>query len=388
MASASHLFLHEDERFPPYVPGPWIAASYRTRVAMNNKILMSLPVAFAKGLLSVTCGAATITIGASRDATIFENNVDNGSGGGNGLFVGTNGAGHSPRRAPIAFDISGSIPAGSRVLNVQLTLHLGQFPNVGAVATSTIGLHRLVNNWGEGTTQQQVPPNDTFGGLGQGAAATDGDVTWNARYFSASTPTPWDTPGGDFAPVAIASTVVTRTLNTGYSWTTNSALESNVQDWLDNPSTNFGWMLVNADEITPATFRGFYSRQTATSAFRPKLSVTYALAADFDGNDLVDSLDLSQWNSSFGMHETATPAQGDANGDGDVDGADLLVWQRQFGTPPLMPAVSAVPEPSAFALASLVMVGIGTACARRRRNAPNESCVLITPLTRSTSGVA
>src|SRR5687767_15900967 len=81
-----------------------------------------------------------VVIGAIRDATIFENNVFNGSGGGNGLFAGTSGAQNSPRRASIAFDVTASVPVGAIIQHVQLALFLGQFPNVGAVATSTIGL--------------------------------------------------------------------------------------------------------------------------------------------------------------------------------------------------------------------------------------------------------
>jgi hypothetical protein len=299
-----------------------------------------------------TCWAAptTITFGANHDATIFQNNVNNGSGGGNVLISGTNGAQISPRRAILEFDIAGHVPAGSLIQQVQLTLVLGQFPNVGAQPTSSIGLHRVLVDWGEGTTQQQIPPNDTFGGLGQGEPATDGDVTWNARFFSATTPTLWATPGGDFAPTAGALTVVSRNLNTGYVWSSSSALVSDVQGWLVAPSTNFGWLLLNIVETTPATFRGFYSREVATEALRPALSVTYLLAGDFDGSGGVGGPDFVNWKGGFGTATDATHTQGDANGDGDVDGRDFLVWQQQFGAGP--PA-AVVPEPGPAALACI-----------------------------------
>ncbi len=60
--------------------------------------------------------AASITIGADRDAAIFQNNVNNSAGGGPGIFAGTN-ANNSPRRALISFDM-GSIPAGAIVRQV------------------------------------------------------------------------------------------------------------------------------------------------------------------------------------------------------------------------------------------------------------------------------
>jgi hypothetical protein len=303
--------------------------------------------------------AATVTIGASRDATIFQNNVDNGSGAGNGLIAGTNGAGNSPRRALIGFDIAGSVPEGSIVQSATLTLFLGQFPNVAATPTSTIGLQRILADWGEGTTLEQNPPNDTFGGQGQGASAVAGDVTWNARFFSAISPTPWTNPGGDFAAAISASTVVTRSLNTGYSWNSTDAMVDDMQGWLDDPQSNFGWMLVNADEATPATFRGFYSRQTATASLRPQLSLSYVLAGDFDGNDVVDGADLAHWKAGYGA-VNATHAQGDANGDGTVNGNDFAIWQRQLGRSAGAPSVATAvptPEPTGFALIFLAALG-------------------------------
>jgi hypothetical protein len=50
---------------------------------------------------------------------------------------------------------------------------------------------------------------------------------------------------------------------------------SDVQSWLDVPSTNFGWLLLNADEKSFSTFRVFYSRQVATAAWQPQLEITY-----------------------------------------------------------------------------------------------------------------
>lgn len=50
------------------------------------------------------------------------------------------------------------------------------------------------------------------------------------------------------------------------------------------------------------------------------------LSADFDGNGTVDNVDLTTWQSSYGVD-----ADGDADGDGDTDGRDFLTWQRQVG---------------------------------------------------------
>ena len=140
--------------------------------------------------------------------------------------------------------------------------------------SSTVNLHRLVSSWGEGTTQQQTPPNDSFGGMGQGAPASDGDVTWIARYWGPS-PILWDSPGGDFLGDASASAVIGAQIDVPYAWASTPELVADVQQWLDDPTSNFGWVLVNEDEQSASTFRVFYSRQTATSGLRPVLTVSY-----------------------------------------------------------------------------------------------------------------
>lgn len=331
------------------------------------KTVFSLLVAALALSAAQPATAMTMTLGAKQDATMFQNNPDNGSGGGNGLFAGTNGAQTSPRRALIAFDVAAGLPSGVVIHDVDLTLFLGQFPNVGAVASSTIGLHPVLSSWGEGLTQLQNPPNDTFGGLGQGAAALDGDVTWNNRFHSASTPTPWTNAGGDFEPTSSASIAVTRNLNTGYVWESTAAMVDDVQGWLDAPQTNFGWMLKNADEVTPATFRGFYSRQTATAGLRPQLTVSFSLPGDFDHNDVVDAADLMVWQSNAGLGSGALHTQGDADLDGDVDGGDFLVWQRQVGQTPSPPDLAAIPEPATAALMAVALAAGAWRCRGDRR---------------------
>jgi cyclophilin family peptidyl-prolyl cis-trans isomerase len=81
---------------------------------------------------------------------------------------------------------------------------------------------------------------------------------------------------------------------------------------------------------------------------------------DFDRNGIVNTADLNILKTNFGMTSGALFDKGDADMDGDVDGADFAMWQRSEGasTTP----VSAVPEPSAAALALC-----GALALRRRR---------------------
>jgi parallel beta-helix repeat protein len=71
------------------------------------------------------------------------------------------------------------------------------------------------------------------------------------------------------------------------------------------------------------------------------------LAADFNGDNQVNGVDLAVWRGGFGTAAGATKGQGDADGDHDVDGGDLLTWQRQFGR---SVNAASVPEPTTFAL--------------------------------------
>ncbi|HMO87139.1 MAG TPA: PEP-CTERM sorting domain-containing protein, partial [Lacipirellulaceae bacterium] len=71
------------------------------------------------------------------------------------------------------------------------------------------------------------------------------------------------------------------------------------------------------------------------------------------------------WSQNFGRQGDATFADGDANGDQTVAGADLLVWQRHLGAgEPTSPAAAGVPEPGTGALALGAAISI---LWRRRR---------------------
>jgi hypothetical protein len=325
--------------------------------------------------LSVCAGTITVTIGASKDATIFQNNPNNSSGAGNGLFAGTNGT-SSPRRGLIAFDVAGSVPAGATIDTAQLTLYLAQVAGAGGGGpggsdTSTIDLHRLSADWGEGVTQKQVPPNDTVGGQGQGDPANDGDATWNARFYSATTPTLWNTPGGDFSATSSASlTIGGTTTGVPYTWSSTAGLVSDVQSWLNTPSSNFGWILVNTDETSIRTFRAFFTREAATAAYHPQLQITYSLPllGDFNQDGHVNSADISTAMAamtnlqSYETSEHLTDPQqflnvADVNHDGTFNVADLqaiLILLKSGGG-----SNNSVPEPSTLVLCVLAAFMLG-----------------------------
>ncbi len=219
--------------------------------------------------------ADTLTLGASQDNSIFQNNVNNSSGGGPGIFSGTNGNG-SPRRGLIEFNVAGGVPAGATITAVTLQLTVGQLGG-GSSMARTVDLFDLTKDWGEGTAGQST----AIGGTGQGAAAGTGDATWNANHYTVST---WATAGGDHAATASATAgLATVSLNSVFSWS-SAALVTDVQGWLNNPASNDGWEIISENEATAQSLLGFYSREGTqvsgvTASQLPQLTISYNLPA-------------------------------------------------------------------------------------------------------------
>jgi hypothetical protein len=70
-----------------------------------------------------------------------------------------------------------------------------------------------------------------------------------------------DDAGCDHAATASATTIVSSVINAPYMWLSTPGLVSDVQMWLNTPSTNFGWELINLDEIHFHSLSGFlYTR--------------------------------------------------------------------------------------------------------------------------------
>ena len=161
------------------------------------------------------------------------------------------------RRGVLAFDIAGNIPAGSTILGVTLSLNMSRTADNTA---RTIELHKLLADWGEGTS---VAPGEE----GDGAPATTNDATWRHRFFDTIF---WTTEGGDFSATVSASQSVGAVGM--YMWS-SSQMVADVQSWLSDPATNFGW-LVLGDESVAATAKRFDTRESAsppvlTIQFRP-----------------------------------------------------------------------------------------------------------------------
>ena len=76
--------------------------------------------------------------------------------------------------------------------------------------------------------------------------------------------------------------------------------------------------------------------------------------ADFDNDGDVDGADLIVWRGAYGKTSAA-----DADSDNDSDGRDFLIWQRQYTGPSPLAASTTVPEPSTALLIATAMLLLG-----------------------------
>jgi Thrombospondin type 3 repeat len=288
----------------------------RASLLRDRALLGMMPLFVLAGLLVVSSTAraappVTFDIGAKKDNTLYEpppgQELSNGAG--QHLFVGTT-ANPAPngdiRRALVAFDVAAAIPAGSTITQVVLTLNMSRTMN----GTQAITVHRVTADWGEGTS-------DAVAEEGGGAAPASGDATWINRFFPGS---PWTNPGGDFSSTISASNDVS---GTGlYSWGSSDGLVADVQGWLDDPASNFGWVLIGPESVAQ-TAKRFDSRENSTAANSPKLTVTYTPLVDCNHNGKPDDSDIALGTSANCNHNgVPDECELDTDGDGVIDACD------------------------------------------------------------------
>jgi hypothetical protein len=206
---------------------------------------------------TASVGGAIVSITPSKDNTLYQYDpVDGDTSNALGLhfFAGENAMGEL-RRGVLAFDIAGHIPAGSTILSVTLSMNMSR---TALDTARTVELHKLLADWGEGTS---IAPGEE----GDGAPATPGDATWRHRFFDTIF---WTNEGGDFSATVSASQSVGPLGQ--YTWS-SAQMVADVQSWLDNPSSDFGW-LVSGDESTSITSKRFDTRESASP---PVLTIQY-----------------------------------------------------------------------------------------------------------------
>lgn len=224
----------------------------------------TLAVLFAASLASAQ--TYSVSIPAAKDATYYR--ADGQCGVGDGLHA--NGAGQfvvssyddcmeeGSGTGLLEFDVASHVPAGASIVSVRLEvsgIEVLEWPGVGCKLVAG-GAH-----WTEG-------PSDPAGAEWYGAPPQPGDV--NLFYASYPTTT-WGAavPSGSALPQILEGTM--NVLSQPWFVPSSPALVARVQEWLDVPSTNCGWMCINS-----VSDLRFASREHPTLA-GPTLIVEYDL---------------------------------------------------------------------------------------------------------------
>jgi len=200
----------------------------------------------------------TVVLPPSKDNTLYQDATGQLSNGqGPYLYAGQIVDGGF-RRGLIAFDLS-AIPTNATVTAATLSMYLNR---TGPVNASNISVSRMLRDWGEGASNAGDPG-------GMGAPAQTGDATWLHNFYNTSF---WTTPGGEFSSTPSATTAIEIWGQT-YLWSSPGLL-ANVQAWVSNPASNFGWVILG-NEVDLGTAARFGSREHPTNP--PRLNIAFQL---------------------------------------------------------------------------------------------------------------
>ncbi len=260
-----------------------------------NEISIRLYRRLAWGLLLAAfagpmASADTVTLTPVRDNTLYEDGagaLSNGAGA--FLFSGrtnTNLGQPFIRRAVLSFDVAAAVPAGATINSADLTLTMSRTIS----SAQDVELRRLLADWGEGTS-------NAGGNEGSGVTSSVGDATWIHRFFPTDF---WTVVGSDF------TAAVSAVENVGglgsYTWASTAQMVTDVQGWLDDPASNFGWVLIG-NEADQATTKRFNSRENVDGETRPQLVIDFTAVAAGIFSDGFESGDTTAWS------QTVNPAE-------------------------------------------------------------------------------
>ena len=225
--------------------------------------------AIVLALVPVTSDAG-LSISAVADNTLYEDGTGGlSNGAGQFMFCGR---ASGLRRALVRFDVAANVPAGATITNASLGLYMSRTNPANSLVS--LAMHRVTSAWGEGTSDAGDPG-------GSGAAATPGDATWIHTFSPGSF---WTSPGGDFVALTSASTMVQGIGS--YLWS-GPQLVADVQDMLDNPATNFGWVSIG-DEASPLVNAKRFNTREDAAGLGPYLTIDYELPV---------GVEASQWSA-------------------------------------------------------------------------------------------
>lgn len=175
-------------------------------------------------------------------------------------------------RALYRFALS-NIPASAVIQSAVLQLEVTRQPTDAGAVNSAFSLHRVLKPWGEGTNVAIANP-------GQGTPATGGDATWTHSFYPTQA---WPAPGGaaglDYVSTGSSFQFIYGPDLSPYRFESTPEMVGDVQEWVNHPQSNFGWMLIGDDDAI-FTARRFNSREDPNAP--PALEITFLLPAQIE----------------------------------------------------------------------------------------------------------
>jgi len=208
--------------------------------------------------LTVPCIADTALEGFDFSQVYNAGKAESNNVGQTGL------GGNASMRGLMKFDLS-DIPGGATITGVKVNVFVVFTPPGGA--TATFELHRVLQEWFEG--------NKGAGSL-SGEPADTGETTWAQRITGVAD---WGAPGATSSDDInlVASSTVSIGAPSHYTFPSTLALVADVQAWMNNPASNFGW-LMNAP-VTPIQSAKRFGTRESSPATQPTLEVTFTAPA-------------------------------------------------------------------------------------------------------------
>ncbi len=194
------------------------------------------------------------------------------------------------------FDLS-SVPAESRILTA--TLQLRQ--NAPSSKGGTVSVRSVSNDWMEG-----------------GQSGGNGVPNWNDR----SAGNAWLTPGGDFDPVPITTTILPAGITGVFEWDITPL----VAYWVSGTKSNQGLALLPE---SPNTDVKFDSSEVTDPANVPMLNITYACECGVVCSASESTLPIAHWKLDDAVGLVAADAEG--GHDGNLVNEPIWVFSGHVG---------------------------------------------------------
>jgi len=212
-------------------------------------------------LVTGAAKAETVILKPSADAGIssFSQHIANNFGKSTDLILGSVRKGGVGRML-VKFDLT-SLPKTAVINTAELRVSVSRESSSGG-AGARYDLRRVLVDWSEGSKGGQ-----------SGGKAVPGEVTWNARKSGSDL---WTTPGGDIGADFSGSTSASQVLDGAgaYSFSSTTTLVQDVQAWVNNSSSNFGWVILSESEDQAGNVRRVSAKESAKS---PQLVLDYTI---------------------------------------------------------------------------------------------------------------